>query len=292
MSDFICPQAGDIALVCGVKRTSRFLVYGQRALRSTANFSHCAVNVCGSVWCEAMPTGVRLLTTEEFLQSGHYEENWEVIRMKVGSLNVADQNRRNTAIPGDLLSDNSAWLRATTYFVGQRYNFAAGIPKLKQSETASFCSELVVKVYERMGYKLVGKASELVFPADLEILTDDPCWQKVGNAYRKYFEAVTNLEQTRELAQTYKRILQICSTGDSSFHIARLESFKSGIKLAQILTQSGVKFDRDRYLTELDGIEEGLIASLASSWKDGAKIAKALHKITTYRTDIILRREI
>lgn len=146
---------GDIALVTGAGWASTLIVWAQRALRGHANYSHCAIYITRGLWCHAVPKGVELITSQELFTGNRYLSNWKVFRH-----------------PRALVSTNSAglsdqWLDAILFFAGQKYNYRIG--KVKQRvDVDSFCSELIVKAYGRMGVPFAAESSTAVLPADIE----------------------------------------------------------------------------------------------------------------------------
>ena len=106
-------------------------------------------------------------------------------------------------------------VRGCLSLLGQKYNYAYAMPKIRTLDRSCFCSELVAKVYEECGMPL-GIPTQ-IFPMDLaDLLVRDPVgWEKVTEGYRRYLERGTKDElaaeskRGKDTIEMYRRIYSL-----------------------------------------------------------------------------------
>lgn len=172
----IRPCAGDVVLLNGGAKLSALNRAYQRTVRPGATvYSHVALNY--SVWTliHAVPVGVDVICHSDVFGSGAYEDDWRVMRHPEVARRIAEDPNYEEVIR-----------QHAAYFFQQRYNFLVNVKVGRRPavDSRSFCSELVAKVYDRLGFPL-GVRPETILPADVATLCTEGNWNDVSQAYRR-----------------------------------------------------------------------------------------------------------
>lgn len=208
------PAPGDVVLVSRDGVGSKILVFLQKKVRGSANYSHVLININWGIWCEAMPgVGVKLLTTQEaFFSKGRMSRNVVMIRPPMSnrfSVNT-DDVRRNFGNDGFKTAIAFAeievsvkvareWFRAALFYVGQRYNFLFLTKKFIGNST-KFCSELVASIMRDRGIAPFSESTpELLVPCDFEMLCSGVLgWSNVTKQLLQHLNYISSTGDKRE----------------------------------------------------------------------------------------------
>ncbi|KXG14939.1 hypothetical protein LT17_03731 [Pseudomonas aeruginosa] len=169
-------QAGDVFLMCGDAKHSKYLANAQRLIYRNAKSSHVLVSLADGAFVHAT-TGAGV--DFEFITTilNDCKEGWRVIRMK----GLTDERRE-------------AIMKESLYFIDQAYNYKFFF---KSNDSSSFCSELVAKVFESAGAPLFNKETGKVTPADFDKAADEgSLWEDVTENYRI---SLTEINQNLQL---------------------------------------------------------------------------------------------
>ena len=165
-------RAGDVMLVTGQSKSSQLLALSQKAIYRNAKSSHALLGLGDGTFIHSTTDGgVHLkFLLDELVE---VEDHWRVIRLK--------------AITED---DTDRLLCAGIKFLRQEYNKAFF---LSESDSASFCSELVAKAFRDAGLNAFGDARpSAVTPAHLDRMADNASgWDDVTQSYREFLPAFT-----------------------------------------------------------------------------------------------------
>jgi hypothetical protein len=166
---------GDIILVTGSKKPSKWLVRAQKRYYDQSRSSHVMIHIGDGIIIHATTTkGVHFAPLLEELND--CEDTWTVLRHK-------DLEHVNE----DELSSSSL------KFFNQKYNikFLEAPEKCTEIDNteSSFCSELASKFFESLGIKIGENLGRKVFPCDFDQFFDsisiDSNWLDVTKLYRK-----------------------------------------------------------------------------------------------------------
>lgn len=167
--------AGDVVLLNGSAKASAANRFYQRLVRPGATvYSHVALNYSPSTLIHAVPGGVDVICYSDVFRSDLYDDDWRVMR----HVQVEQRIAQDPAFE-DVIRKHAA------YFFQQQYNYLINIKPKRRSkiDSRSFCSELVSKVYEKLGYKL-GDVPQKVMPADVATVIAGPEWKDVSAEYK------------------------------------------------------------------------------------------------------------
>jgi len=177
------PQTGDIILVDGNSKLSDSLILAQKAIYSKCQSSHVELMIAdGAILHATGDQGVHLAFLFDELKK--CKPNWRVMRHK----NIISQEN----------FDNFS--TQFTYFINQTYNkgFMGN-----GNESSSFCSELVAKCYEKVGFSIFEQRPSKVAPAHFDQIFDSideySDWIDVTDDYKKYLELITNKDDLRKI---------------------------------------------------------------------------------------------
>ena len=166
---------GDIILVTGSKKPSKWLVNAQKLYYKKAQSSHVMIHIGDGVIIHAT-TGKGVHFSPLLEELNDCEKTWRVLRNK--SLAGIDENNL---------------LRSSLRFFNQKYNikFLEAPEKCTEIDNteSSFCSELASKFFESLGIKIGENLGRKVFPCDFDQFFDsisiDSNWLDVTKLYRK-----------------------------------------------------------------------------------------------------------
>lgn len=178
-------RTGDVVLtvgagpLAGVNRAFQSLLEGRRA-RAT----HAMMVVAPGLYLDSGPrSGVALVPAERYIIAP--------MGPRVG------RRRRLAAVfrhpaPDQLDRLAPELVRAVQEMVGQPYNYALFLKPRRppEADRSSFCCELVVKVFERLGLSLLpGRRAASVLPETLAAALAAQGWPEVSALYRRGLEA-------------------------------------------------------------------------------------------------------
>jgi len=176
-------QTGDIILVDGNSKLSDSLVMAQKVLYSKCQSSHVELMIAdGAILHATGDKGVHLAFLFDELKK--CKPNWRVMRHKK-IINQENFDNFSTQF---------------TYFINQTYNkgFMGN-----GNESSSFCSELVAKCYEKIGFSIFEQRPSKVTPAHFDKIFDsidnDSDWIDVTGDYKKYIDLITNKDDLRKI---------------------------------------------------------------------------------------------
>lgn len=177
------PQTGDIILVDGDSKLSSSLIFGQKVIYPSCQSSHVELMIAdGAVLHATGDNGVHLTFLFDELKT--CKPNWRVMRNK----SIATKEN---------FDDFSMQFM---YFVNQTYNkkFMGN-----GNEFSSFCSELIAKCYEKIGFNIFSQRPSKVAPAHFDEIFDridsDSEWIDVTGDYKKYIELITKEKSLRKI---------------------------------------------------------------------------------------------
>ncbi len=171
----ISPLPGDILLVRGIGAKSTLLGKIQNPLRLLWRpkyaFSHALLCVVNGTFIHSTPNGgVHIISFKSLMKQ--VTPHWRVIR-RIG---MEDKVESNFA----------AFTNRCTYYMAQKYNVSLGaLPRLTDSK--SFCSELIAKVYRDLGMPVCHLPPHRVYPRHLFRLLERPEWRDVTELYQRPF---------------------------------------------------------------------------------------------------------
>lgn len=159
-------QTGDVLLVSGRGKTSKYLIFFQKIFYWNTRSSHILLGITDGIFIEATPNGgVNICLMHDVLKT--VKNNWRIIRFK----KITPDHQENI-------------IKSAIYFYQQGYNFKLiGTPQ----KNRSFCSELVVKIFNRTGIPIFGKKlPSAIKPAmfDREANKNGD-WEDVTSEYQK-----------------------------------------------------------------------------------------------------------
>lgn len=175
-----CQKIGDIILV--QNKSSLGIRVGQSKISPMriGTYTHVILCLQPGTYIEAMTSKGRqddgldidLICYEELLDrfNSQYSSNWQVIRNK----KLTDDLR------GEIVSKAS-------FYYGQNYNvnFFVKMLNKKHRDDASYCSELVSRIFSDIGFSLSDKD---VWPDDIASLASEADWQNVTEYYKQKAE--------------------------------------------------------------------------------------------------------
>lgn len=139
-------QVGDVMIVKGKTKTSKFLANAQKLLYWENTSSHVLISYSDGFYIHSTgDKGVHLISFKELLHQ--IEPNFKIIRFK----NLDEEKIDNLR-------------KFITFYMNQNYNKAFFL----DIKNRSFCSQLVAKIYEKADIKIFNKRHSLVTPADFE----------------------------------------------------------------------------------------------------------------------------
>ncbi len=175
------PQTGDIILVDGNSKLSDSLILAQKTIYSKCQSSHVELMIAdGAILHATGDQGVHLAFLFDELKT--CKPNWRVMRHKK-IINQENFDNFSTQF---------------TYFINQTYNkgFMGN-----GNESTSFCSELVAKCYEKVGFSIFEQRPSKVAPAHFDKIFDsideNSDWVDVTDDYKKYIDLITNKDDLR-----------------------------------------------------------------------------------------------
>lgn len=173
-------NAGDVFLVKGTEKHSKWLSALQKAIYPKASSSHVLISVGDGVFVHATTSsGVDFERYDHLL--GEIEDGWRVIRNK----RVDDLKSQKLQL-------------AAISFVRQAYNYKF---MFESNDQTSFCSELVAKVYAKCDIELFGKNTGKITPADFDRAADsDSEWEDVTEEYRALFAENDKIKHMFDIA--------------------------------------------------------------------------------------------
>lgn len=169
-------KIGDIILVTGSKKPSKWLVTLQKRFYKQSRSSHVMIHIGDGVVIHATTDkGVHFAPLLEELND--CEDTWRVLRHK--GLEYVNE---------DELSKSSL------KFFNQKYNikFLESPEKCTSIDNteSSFCSELASKIFESLGINISENLNRKVFPCDFDqffdSITFDSSWLDVTELYKKF----------------------------------------------------------------------------------------------------------
>ncbi|WP_444994235.1 YiiX/YebB-like N1pC/P60 family cysteine hydrolase [Aliikangiella sp. IMCC44359] len=261
------PLSGDIALTSSDNKRSSIIRKAEKIFRGKeTEYSHAMISIQGNIWCHAVTSGVQILTFCEALEDKLKKNQCKILRFKGAEHNA--------------LSNSKNWLEAMMFYAEQNYNYGYFLPKSKY-DRSSFCSELVVKIYEKAApnLKLGLNSSERVTPADLEELLDTERCEDVTHIYKTHYEeeysnhneSKTNDEKWKSRLLQNRELYKFLGDWD-------LERAKSNVKRSKLLRNIYEKLN-SHYplsLSRLKDHERILIESRDVLWEHTREIDKAL----------------
>ncbi|MCP8900370.1 YiiX/YebB-like N1pC/P60 family cysteine hydrolase [Gilvimarinus xylanilyticus] len=173
-------NAGDVFLVKGTEKHSKWLSALQKAIYPKASSSHVLISVGDGAFVHATTSsGVDFERYDHLL--GEIEDGWRVIRNK----RVDDLKSQELQL-------------AAIFFVKQAYNYKF---MFESNDQTSFCSELVAKVYAKCDIELFGKNTGKITPADFDRAADtDSEWEDVTEEYRALFAENDKIKHIFDIA--------------------------------------------------------------------------------------------
>jgi hypothetical protein len=170
---------GDIILVTGSKKPSKWLVNAQKPYYKNAQSSHVMIHIGDGVIIHATTgKGVHFSPLLEELKD--CDTTWRVLR-----------NKRLAEIDEDNL------LRSSLKFFNQKYNIKFLEAPEEGSDInnteSSFCSELASKFFESLDIKITDKLKRKVFPCDFD----------------RFFDSVSINSDWINVTEIYKNILTL-----------------------------------------------------------------------------------
>lgn len=156
---------GDILLVTGTRKTSKWLARSQKLLYSKASSSHVEFGMGDGVFIHAT-TGRKVTFTTITKELEEVKSSWRVIRLK------------------GLSDDTNSQLQLNAYyFLAQDYNSNYFRPHKKH---ASYCSELVDKIYRRTGIQIFSRlGTKIIAPSHFDQLANENVnWLDVTDEYK------------------------------------------------------------------------------------------------------------
>jgi hypothetical protein len=169
--------AGDVLLVKGTTKFSKALSKGQKVIYKNNVSSHVELSIADGTFVHSTDDGgVHLVFLPDELKT--CEDGWRVIRLK--SLN--EQEREEI-------------MKASLHYLRQDYNKAY---MGKGKPDASFCSELIAKIYSKAGITILGgKEPSKVAPAHFDEQADvDEAWEDVTEEYKVGLQEIKQDEST------------------------------------------------------------------------------------------------
>lgn len=173
--------AGDVLLVKGTTKFSEALSKGQKVIYKNSVSSHVELSLADGAFVHSTnDAGVHLVFLPDELKT--CEDGWRVIRLK----NLSEQDREEI-------------MKASLHYLRQDYNKAY---MGKGKPDASFCSELIAKIYAKAGITILGgKEPSKVAPAHFDEQADIcGVWEDVTEEYKVSLQKVEQDESTYRLA--------------------------------------------------------------------------------------------
>lgn len=161
-------RAGDVMLVCGQSKSSKYLKWMQKVIYKDAKSSHVLLCLGDSTYVHATDKGgVHLQFLFDELKG--IQDNWRIVRLR----EVSDEQEE-------------ALIKAGIYFIKQSYNKKF---LTSSDEKSSFCSELVGKIFDRAGIPIFnGLPPHKITPAHFDQVADEGvCWEDVTDECRKSY---------------------------------------------------------------------------------------------------------
>ena len=127
-------ETGDILIVKGKAKGSKFLAFIQKLFYLKNNASHILIAIADGFYIHATKgnKGVHIINYQELLLE--IEDNWRAIRLK----KLTDEEKEKLK-------------RVVNYYRGQAYN----IKFFLATRDASFCSELAAKIYKQANISIL-----------------------------------------------------------------------------------------------------------------------------------------
>jgi len=211
---------GDVLLVTGNSSFSNALVLGQKAIYLKAKSSHVELSLGDGVFIHATDDGgVHLSLLIDEVNS--CREGWRVIRHKsIVELGLETEKLQKSGM----------------FFYAQGYN---KVYMGSGTKSSSFCSELVAKVYEKSGIRIInGKAPSKVAPAHFDKEADEMIdWIDVTAEYKEILEDMTkDIFPYRLMMQTLTQVMtrRKLHEGIRESIITRLENGTEGERKAAV----------------------------------------------------------
>lgn len=191
----------------------------------------------------------------------HVESIRIILKNNLGNFLVYRNSTLNEKIAPIDLSDLS-W-----YYNFQRYNYFFFTCR---RSNASFCSELIARVYISAGLHVSLKLPERTLPSDIfNHMRSNNEWREVTQIYADFF-----------LSENYPTVLEKVSS-----FIKRTEIFNQGMTYGQNLTKQQLE-----YISQKNGIEAPKIEIHRTYWTDPTR-PSALSVIFSIIKSIIYRRK-
>lgn len=170
---------GDIILVTGSKKPSKWLVKAQKRYYEKAQSSHVMIHIGDGVIIHAT-TGKGVHFSPLLEELNDCEITWRVLR-----------NKRLAEV------DENNLLRSSLKFFNQKYNIKFLEAPEEGSDInnteSSFCSELASKFFESLDIKITDNLERKVFPCDFD----------------QFFDSISNNSNWINVTEIYKEILTL-----------------------------------------------------------------------------------
>lgn len=172
-------KVGDIILVSNKAISSHIQRVGQTVFSlKKSNYSHAILALEKGIYIEAMKgkhikNNIDIICIDELQKrfQTEYKDNWKIVRLK----------KINSSIQEKIVQE-------AQYFYGQLYNSNPLNKRVfgKHYTNASFCSELVQRIYEKSNIQ-IGKKNQDIWPLDLDLLTKKSKgkWHDVTSQYKR-----------------------------------------------------------------------------------------------------------
>jgi len=167
---------GDIILVSSPSRQSKLIKKAQKFfvknfVKNSVNYSHVMmVSKQPQIVIHSVLSGVGSLPLSKILNAESYNSDWRVMR--------------NIKMQDEFIKDGeSLWKKVSDIsdkFIGEDYN----ITITHERTESSFCSELIVKIYNELGIIHFNTLPHKTFPAHLQLLLENETeWLDVTHVY-------------------------------------------------------------------------------------------------------------